>query len=176
MVLKEDENILLDLVCLIAETCQVEHVVGLVNNENPELSGVKLAALDGFHDRTGSADDDRALNSHRTVDGTGNSGLNNQLGDELADSLDDTLDLTGQLTCWGEDEGLGLLGLGVIDTRQNGNNECSSLSGSRLRLGNEVARRVSQKEGQCLLLHLGRLFEVHGQQALVDALAPGEND
>lgn len=87
-------DVLFDLEALLAETLLVEHVVGLVNNEDLQLARVKLAALDNVHAGARRADDDRALDSGRSVDGTRDGSLHNQLRDELADGLDDTLDLT----------------------------------------------------------------------------------
>lgn len=148
----------------------VQHVVGLVNNEDSQLSRIKLAAADGVHDSARRADNDGTSNTSCSVDSTGNGSLDDEVGEELANSLDDVLDLAGQLPGGGQKECLGLVWFGVVDPRQNGNNERSGLSCTRLRLGNHVAGRVGEKQRKSLLLDLGGLLEVHGEETLVDAI------
>lgn len=162
-------DVLLDLHALLAHALLVQHVVGLVNNEDPQLSRIKLAAADGIHDSARRANNDGASNTGRSVDSTGNGGLDDEIGKELAHGLDNVLDLTGQLSGRGQKECLGLVWFAVIDPRQNGNNERGGLSSTRLGLGNHVAGWVREKEGQSLLLDLGGLLEVHGKKTFVDA-------
>lgn len=162
-------NILLDFHTLLAHALLVQHVVGLVNNEDSQLSRIKLAAADGILDSTRRAHNDGAPDSGRSVDSTGNGGLDDEIGKELADGLDDVLDLTGQLSGGGQKECLGLVWFAVVNPRQNGNNERGGLSSTRLGLGNHVAGRVGKKQRKSLLLDLGGLLEVHGEKTFVDA-------
>lgn len=162
-------DVLLDLHALLAHALLVQHVVGLVNNEDSQLSWIKLAAADGVHDSARRADNDGASNTGRSVDSARNGGLDDEIGKELAHGLDNVLNLTGQLSGGGQKECLRLMWFTVIDPRQNGNNERGGLSSTRLGLGNHVAGWVREKEGQSLLLNLGGLLEVHGKKAFVDA-------
>lgn len=169
------QDVLLDLHALLAHALLVQHVVGLVNNEDSQLSRIKLAAADSIHDGARCADDNGASNTGRSVDSAGNGGLDNEIGNELAHGLDNVLDLTGQLSGGGQKEGLGLVWFAVVDPRQDGNNERGGLSSTRLGLGNHVAGRVREKQRKSLLLDLGGLLEVHGEKTFVDALGAVEN-
>ena len=169
------ENVLFDLHALLAHALLIQHVVGLVNNEDPELSWIELASTDGIHDSARCADNNGAPNPRCSVNSAGHSGLNDEIGDELAHGLDNVLDLTRQLSGGGQEECLGLVWFAVVDPRQDGNNERGGLSSTGLRLGNHVAGRVGQKQGQSLLLDLGGLLEVHGEKALVDAFGAAQS-
>lgn len=136
---------LFDLHALLAHALLVQHVVGLVNNEDSQSLRIKLAAANCVHDSTRRADDNGASNTGRSVNGAGHGGLDNEIGEELAHGLDDVLDLTRQLSGGGQKECLGLVRFAVVDPRQNGNNERGGLSSTRLGLGNHVAGRVGQK-------------------------------
>lgn len=163
-------DVLLDLHALLAHTLLIQHAVGLVYNEHLQLAGVELAAADGVQDGTRRTNHDGAPNSGSAVDSTGDSSLDNEFRNELSNSLDDILDLTSELTSGGQQQGLRLLWPSVIDPRQNGNNKSGRLSSTRLRLGNHVTGRAGEQHGQCLLLDLGGLLEVHGYKTLVNTL------
>lgn len=138
-------DILFDLHALLAHALLVQHVVGLVNNEDPQLSRIKLAAANGVHDSTRRADNNGASNTGRSVDSAGHGGFDDEIGEELAHALDDVLDLTRQLSSGGQKECLRLVRFAVVNPRQNGNNERGGLSSTRLGLGNHVAGRVGEK-------------------------------
>lgn len=109
-------NVLLDLEALLTETLLVEHVVGLIDDENLQLTGIKLAALNNVHAGARRADNDRTLDTCRSVDGARNGGLYDELRNELTNRLDDVLDLTRQLSSGCKDKGLGLSRLAVINS------------------------------------------------------------
>ena len=160
----------LDAETLVTQTLLVKHVVGLVNNKNLQLRGVELLALAKIHDGSRSSHDDAASNTRLARDGAGNGGLDNQVLAELTNGLNNGLDLAGKLSAGSKQKGLRLMGFGEVDARKNGKDESGSLSSTGLRLGNHVAGRVGEHQRQALLLDLGGLLEVDGEQATVDSL------
>lgn len=167
---RRGSTLLLDAQALLAKALLVKHVVSLVNNEKPQLRDVQLASADDVHDSARGSDNDVGANGSVTLQGARESGSDFETFAELSDAADDSLDLTGKLATRCENQGLRLLGLGVIDSRQGGDDERSGLAGSGLRLCNHVTGRVREHERESLLLNLGRLLVVQGKQTTVNRL------
>lgn len=75
-------------------------------------------------------------------------------------ALNDTHNLPGQLTGWGENEGLGSKNI-IVDSREDREDEGGGLARPRLGLCDHVIRWVSKEEGERLLLDFGGPHEVH---------------
>lgn len=141
-------NLRFDTDALIAKTLLVEHVIGLVKNEHFELVGDDSTPLDHVPYGSGSANYNRALQSFGTTLSIGrNSCANNESIKELTHDLDDAKNLTGKLSGRGQDQSLRCLLhflRGQVDTAQSVQNESGGLSGTGLRLTDQILGRVVQ--------------------------------
>jgi hypothetical protein len=128
-----------DVVDLLGETAR-QHLVGLVENEHLHVVGLQDATLDHVLDTAGSADNDLGAvleGLHVVTDaGAANAGVAGNVH-EVTNGDNDLLDLLGKLTGGGEDERLAGLDVGV-DLLEGGDRESSGLSGTGLRLGNNI--------------------------------------
>lgn len=104
------------------EDTALDHVVDTAGGTNDDLGAV----LEGLHVLTdvGSTDTGMAVDVHEVTNGD-----------------DDLLDLLGQLTGGSEDKGLASLEVGV-DLLEGRDGESSSLSSTRLGLGNDVGAYI----------------------------------
>ncbi len=143
----------------VLDEAHVEHLVGLVEDDGADAVEVEGAAAHVVHDAAGRADDDvdalaqgaeLALDRLAAVDGHDAGRL------VLAHLIGGLGDLDGQFARGGEDEGLGLTGLGLqtLDDRQGVG---GGLAGAGLGLADDVGAAQQQRDG--LLLDGGRLLE-----------------
>ena len=153
---------------LVTKALLVQHVIGLVNNKDPELGGVELPAPDNISNRARRPDDDVCLDSLPAGEAARHSGSYVEPFTEMSDCADHVLDLARELSAGGEGQCLGLVGLIEIDARQTSDGESSSLSRSRLGLGEEVLRRVAEHDRNPGALDLGWLMIAKGEEALQD--------
>jgi hypothetical protein len=128
-----------DVVDLLGETTR-QHLVGLVEDEHLHVVGLQDTTLDHVVDTSGGTDNDLRTvleGLHVVTDrSTTNAGVAGNIH-EVTDGDNDLLDLLGQLTGGGEDERLAGLDVGV-DLLEGGDGEGSGLSGTRLRLRNDI--------------------------------------
>ena len=117
-----------------------KHLIGLIENEHLHGVGLQESALDHVVNTAwGTNDDLRTFlkNLHvLTNAGTTNAGVAFDIH-EVTNGNNDLLNLLSQLTGWGEDQCLTLLEVWV-ELLENGDGECSSLSGTRLSLSNDI--------------------------------------
>lgn len=117
-----------------------KHFIGLIKNEHLHGVGLQEAALDHVVDTTWGTNDNLGtlLKSLHIITnaGTTNAGVALDVH-EITNGNNDLLDLLSQLTGWGEDQSLTLLDVGV-ELLEDGDGESSSLSGTRLSLGNDI--------------------------------------
>lgn len=167
-------NAPLDTNTLVTQTLLVEHVIGLIKNKNLESSGDHSTSLDHIHNGTRCANDHRGFQFRRTAVGVCRNGRTNEKPrKELSHNLNDTDDLTSQFTSWGQDQGLRcLLHLlrREVETAKDIQHEGGGLSGTRLRLSDQVLRGVAQKQREGSFLDLRWFAEVHRGQSLEDVL------
>lgn len=150
----------LDSHALISETLLVQHVVGFIKNQKLQLANIELLAANDIHNGTWGSNDDGGSDRFTSRQGAGDGGSHFQIFDESANSHDNTLNLTSKLSARRQSQGLRLTRLRPVDSSQDGSDEGSRLSGSRLRLGQHISGRVAQHQRQGLALDLGRLQEV----------------
>jgi len=128
-----------DVVDLLGETAR-QHLVGLVEDKHLHVVGLQDTTLDHVVDTSGSADNDLGAvleGLHIVTDaGATDAGVAGDVH-EVTDGDDDLLDLLGKLTGGGEDERLAGLDVGV-DLLEGGDGEGSRLSGTGLRLRNDI--------------------------------------
>lgn len=169
-----------DTDALVTETLQVQHIVGLVQNKDLQLGRVQDTLLYHLLYSARSADHNRAHQARRTVRSAHrDSSTNDQIFEELTHNRNNTDNLAGELTSWSQNHGLGCvlrLLSGKIDTAQDVENKSGGLSGTGLRLANEVCRRILHQQRQGAFLDLGRFAKIHGGQPLQDAIIPSHTD
>lgn len=153
---------------LVSETLLVQHVIGLVNNKDPKLRRVELAASDNIGDRAWRADDDVGLDGLTAGETTGYGGSDVEPFTEVSNGANYVLDLARELAAGGKSQRLGLLGLGEIDTREASNGKSGRLSGPRLGLGEEMLRRIAEHDRDTGTLDLGWLVVAQGEKTLQD--------
>ena len=146
---------------VLAET-HVEHLVGLVEYDEPELIELYSGAAHVVHEPSGGADDDLRLSFERVylaVDllpaVNGHYGQVKEIFGQPAEFLGD---LYYELSCGAEHQGLKFLGFMVYFFEYR-DSECGGLSGSGLRLAYQIASR--QKYGNGFGLYGRGFFEAH---------------
>lgn len=169
---KRTKNAPLDTNTLITQTLLVEHVIGLIKNKNLESGGNHSTFLDQIHNGTRGTNDHRGFQFRGAAVGVCRNGrTDNKPLKELSHNLNNTDDLTSQFTSRGQDQGLRrLLHLlrGQVETAEDIQHEGGGLSGTRLRLSDQVLRGVVQKQREGSLLNLRWFAEVHRGQTLKD--------
>jgi hypothetical protein len=134
-----------DVVDLLGETTR-QHLISLVKNEHLHGVGLEETTLDHVLHTARSSNDDlgTVLKSLHVITDAGTTNASVALdANEVTESNDDLLDLLSKLTGWCEDQSLALLD-SRVDLLQDRDGESSSLSGSRLSLGNDVGACRSQ--------------------------------
>lgn len=129
--LKQDGiNSLLDAERLVAEALELDHLVGLVEDEDTNLLGVKDARAEHVDEGAGSTDEDLRGEALATLPrlGDGEEGLDLS---ELAKLVEDALDLASQLTRGRKTDGL-RSHESWVNARQHVEGEGGSLAGTRL--------------------------------------------
>lgn len=167
--------LLLDSHALLTQTLLIEHVVGLVENQDAKLRHIELSARNDILDSSRSSHNDGGPDGLITNKSTRDGGGNVQVGDESSDSPDDTLNLARQLSTRGQGEGLGLLGLAEVDPRQYRGDEGGSLASARLGLGEHVSRRIAKHQRKRLALDLGGLLEIEGSETSEEVLRSAQS-
>lgn len=140
-----------DVVDLVLESAR-EHLVGLIETEDLDVVRLEGTALDHVEDTSGRADDD--VNTllelgHGLADRGSTDGGEALDVHVVSEGDEDLLDLLGELTGRGEDESLGLLE-GNVDRLEDRDREGGGLSGSRLRLRDDVVSGNDGHDGTLL--------------------------
>jgi len=129
-----------DVLNLFLETSS-EHFIGFIQNEELKMFSLEETSLEHIVDSTGSTDDnlDTFLESLSFIHnvGTTSTDVNRDL-EVFTEAHDDSLDLLGKFSSGGEDEGLAS-GSFRVDDLKDGDGESSSLSGTRLGLGDGIS-------------------------------------
>jgi len=123
-----------------------QHLIGFVEHEKLEVLSLEESSLHHVVDTAGGADDDVGATGLELLNVIfDNSATDTSLNLDvhvLTDGVDDVSDLHGQLTGGGHDESLAVVGnaaLGVsVNALQNTDGESTSLTGTRLSLGDGV--------------------------------------
>lgn len=151
-------EVLEDILNLLLESSG-EHFIGLVEDEQLEVVGLKVTFLHHVVDSSwGSNDDVDTLFQNVNVfldDGSSDARMDLDVA-VFSERLDDNSDLDGQLSGGRDDEGLAVVGFGV-DGLESSNGESSSFSSSGLSLSNRVFALNDGKNS--LLLDGGWLLE-----------------
>jgi len=159
---------------LLPKTLLIQHVIGLIQADESQHPSVNLSALDQVHDRSWSSDNDHSLHRSVALNRTRDRRLDGQSWNELTNSANNALDLSCQFSTWGKAQGLWHIWLGKVESRQDGDDEGGSLSGTGLRLSDHVSWRVAEKKGEGFLLDLRWLLVVHRVKSLQDVLIETE--
>jgi len=123
-----------------------QHLIGFVEHEKLEVLSLEESSLHHVVDTAGGTDDDVGAASFELLNVIfDNSATDTSLNFDvhvLTDGVDDVGDLHGQLTGGGHDESLAVVGnaaLSVgVNALQNTDGESTSLTGTRLSLGDGV--------------------------------------
>ena len=117
-----------------------KHFIGLIKNEHLHGVGLQESALDHVLNTTWGTNDNLGtlLKSLHIITNAGTTNASMAFDvHEITNGHNDLLNLLGQLTGWREDQCLALLDIGV-ELLEDGDRECSSLSGTRLSLSNDI--------------------------------------
>jgi hypothetical protein len=117
-----------------------KHFIGLVKDEHLDVVGAEDTALDHVLDTAGGTDDDlgAVLEGLHVLTNIGTTNASVALNaHEVTNGDDDLLDLLGQLTGWGQDQGLASLETGV-ELLESRDREGSGLTGTGLGLGDDI--------------------------------------
>jgi len=157
----------------VVDEAHVQHAVGLVQDEEPDVADVQEATAHEVHDAPGRAHDhgcafaeflDLGLELGAAVDG-GDDDL-----EVLADLLGLVRHLLREFPGRAKDERLHVL-LVVVQALQDGDHERRGLAAPRLGLADHV--RARQGKGDRLELDLGGLREAHARQGIQNLLLQG---
>lgn len=118
-----------------------QHLISLIEDENLDSIGLQSTALDHVVNTTRSThnDVDTILKNLHVItdDGTADTGMALDIH-EVTNGHNDFLNLLGKLTGGSKDQGLTLLNA-QVDLLEDGDRESGGLSGTGLRLSNNIA-------------------------------------
>ncbi len=173
---RDEIDVRFDTGALNAHALLVEHVVGLIQDEDLALPDIQSSFSNHVLDGARSSDDHCRFNSTGACAGVlRNGGFDCETVDERAHDFHNSHYLAGEFSGGSEHQSLGRLGYGLIaeiETVEDVEHKGSGLASSRLGLTDEILRRIHQEEGQCFLLNLRWLPEVHAGDTFEDVLAP----